>query len=784
MSRHHQRRPVKSKIEPLTRSEVAAAETITGFNWSKIFQTAIIFFFHLLLITTPFFFTWVNEELFEFNKMLLVYGISAIIGGLWIARSIVDKEILFKKNPLNLALGLFLVSQILSTIFSIHPYTSVFGYYTRFHGGLLSTLSYYVLLFAFINNVEKKHLAGIFISTFAAALGVSLYALPEHFGHSPSCLLILANNEAAANGWQKFWSQFFANPYLFFNVDCWVQDVQNRIFGTFGQPNWLAAYAITLIPVGIALTLNQTKNKIKPIFYLVTTILLFIVLLFTKSRSGILGLGIGLLIFSLGFIILYLQNRQITKTQNSLNIVSLNRISYLIILIFVLSFLTSSLIFGTPYSPSFSQIKSKYFSPPTAQQTAPLPENQTNNNLPVNRLEAGGTDSGEIRIIVWAGAFKIWQRYPLLGSGVETFAYSYYQDRPMAHNNVSEWDFLYNKAHNEFLNYLATTGIVGLVTYCLLLGSFLFFCSYFVFRHSSQLNFNDSLLILSLACGIIGLSISNFLGFSTVMVTVLMYLFMGILIVMTQEKNESLLTTSTRPTKSTIEPISSSDWLSISILAMVVVYLLFIIFSWWQADYFYNQGDNLSKAGQLVEAAKSLEIAASKSSNEALFYDKLADTYGQLAVALAENKQASLAGQVVQEAIKTSDKTMELNPVHLNFYKSRAHLYIILAQLNPKFLDEAVTTLQKAQTLAPTDTKILYNLALILIEQGKADQGTKILEQVIVMKPNYDAARFSLGQQYEKQGKTEFAKDQYRYILENINPNSDNVRQRLENLEK
>jgi O-antigen ligase len=52
---------------------------------------------------------------------------------------------------------------------------------------------------------------------------------------------------------------------------------------------------------------------------------------------------------------------------------------------------------------------------------------------------------------------------------VETFAYSYYNFRPAQHNQLSEWDYLYNKAHNEFLNFLSTTGAFGLATYLLII---------------------------------------------------------------------------------------------------------------------------------------------------------------------------------------------------------------------------------------------------------------------------------------------------------------------------
>ena len=89
---------------------------------------------------------------------------------------------------------------------------------------------------------------------------------------------------------------------------------------------------------------------------------------------------------------------------------------------------------------------------------APQPETtQQQVTSSLTQLENGGTESGQIRLIVWQGALEIFKHYPIFGSGVETFAYSYFQYKPISHNLVSEWDFLYNKAHNEFLNYLATT---------------------------------------------------------------------------------------------------------------------------------------------------------------------------------------------------------------------------------------------------------------------------------------------------------------------------------------
>ena len=88
--------------------------------------------------------------------------------------------------------------------------------------------------------------------------------------------------------------------------------------------------------------------------------------------------------------------------------------------------------------------------------------------------------------MVWKGAIDIWLHNPIFGTGLETFAFAYYQYRPAAHNMTSEAQFLYNKAHNEYLNYLATTGTVGIVTYLLMIGGFLFLSLQTLFKRRKK----------------------------------------------------------------------------------------------------------------------------------------------------------------------------------------------------------------------------------------------------------------------------------------------------------
>ena len=175
-----------------------------------------LFFFLPLIFWIP------NSEVFELPKMLFVYAMTTLIVGCWLARMTVRRKILIERTPLDIPILLFLLSQIISTIYSIDPHVSWFGWYGRFNGGLWSTISYTLLYYAFVCN-HSNHRNHLTIAIFASSAIVSLYALLQHFG---------------------------------IDRDFWVQDVVNRVFSTQGQPNWLAGYIVALIFISISKLLN------------------------------------------------------------------------------------------------------------------------------------------------------------------------------------------------------------------------------------------------------------------------------------------------------------------------------------------------------------------------------------------------------------------------------------------------------------------------------------------------------------------------------------------------
>lgn len=658
-----------------------------------MFRRAIIFTFAALFFFTPLVLWPSNFELFEFNKMMLVYLLAGLIVALWLARSIIDKKFYFKRTPLDLPILIFFVSQLLSTIFSINVHTSLWGYYSRFHGGLISTISYILLYYAFVSNITKKDIRLLTNFILGSAFVVSLYGIAEHFG---------------------------------IDKNLWVQDVQSRVFSTLGQPNWLSAYLVALLPLPIYLALNSKNWKLASIYYLLA-ISYFITILFTKSRSGI---GATFIVLALIFVHYLIANK---RRSRKLIIGSL-----LVTLIIVSAI-------GTPWTPNPNNISHRLnIGGPLWPEIEPF-INKINlttqvkpldlSKLPQQRLDQlkaesegvryGGSDSGQIRDVVWQGAFALFKKYPLFGTGVETFGYSYYWTRPTAHNMLSEWDFLYNKAHNEYLNFLATTGALGLLSYLFLAGSIL----NLLFKRREP----------ALLIGFIGILITNYFGFSVVVIGLFFFLFPAMPLV-AEEKEKQLTTT-----------LNSEQYMGLITVALILIGWWWLIITHWVADTKFNHGKQLLDAGYVGQALPDLQEAVKLYPNEPIFHDTLAEGYASAALAveqrylsLTPEQQATnqtnllaLRTSYMQKATDEITTAIKANPWHLNILKSKAKVELTLAQIDFNYYQSALDTLMRANELAPTDPKILYNIGLIQLQLNQNDAAKTAFQKALELKPDY-----------------------------------------------
>jgi tetratricopeptide (TPR) repeat protein len=440
--------------------------------------------------------------------------------------------------------------------------------------------------------------------------------------------------------------------------------------------------------------------------------------------------------------------------------------------------------------------------PKNEQSANSNPLSQKEKQAPVEQV-ANITDSGNIRKNVWKGAITAWRHHPIFGTGVETFAFAYYKYKPPEQNLVTEWDYLYNKAHNEYLNYAATTGTFGIVTYLFFIGYFLILSSKWLLKkglhHLTNLGLQeteytatqDVVLIIGIVCGFITILVSNFFGFSVVITNLYLFLIPIFVFLLMQRSNIPAISSKQKIVEQSrqtyLSKPSSYGWAGICIIWIICIFILLQLYQFWIADKKYALGYNLNRINRFQEAYILLSEAVNKRGSEPVFQDELAYSSAMLAREFAKQNDTVNASKYAKEALAKSDSLFTSYPNNVVFLKNRVRTLYALGEIDPQFIGMALQTILKAYEMAPNDAKIGYNAGLLLGQAGQVQQGIDILERIKRIKPDFRDVYFALGIFYRDlatagEGKTvkdpilqKKAEDNMRYILQNLNPNDKQV---------
>ncbi|MCX6791128.1 MAG: tetratricopeptide repeat protein [Candidatus Gribaldobacteria bacterium] len=124
---------------------------------SKIFKILTKFSIYGLVFLVPLFFLPITVEPFEFNKIYLIFFLTAVGLISWLAEMIFyQRKIVFKKTVLDIFVVLYLLVMVLSAILSLDKNASLFGFYGRFWPSLVGVLSLGGFYFLAVNNIKIK----------------------------------------------------------------------------------------------------------------------------------------------------------------------------------------------------------------------------------------------------------------------------------------------------------------------------------------------------------------------------------------------------------------------------------------------------------------------------------------------------------------------------------------------------------------------------------------------------------------------------------------------------
>jgi O-antigen ligase len=163
------------------------------------------------------------------------------------------------KTPLDIPILCLLVFCLLSSLFSVQEYTSLWSFILL----LNYIIIYYLIIQTLKTREHLRHLTGVII--FVAAF-LSIIGMLKKFG---------------------------ANPFPWWNYDIGLNPDLAVSSSTFGNPNHFAGYLSMAIPLMLGLFFTGIKGG-KVFFSILLTLLMTAALIFSISRGGWVSTAVGM----------------------------------------------------------------------------------------------------------------------------------------------------------------------------------------------------------------------------------------------------------------------------------------------------------------------------------------------------------------------------------------------------------------------------------------------------------------------------------------------------------
>lgn len=315
----------------------------------------------------------------------------------WVSLITVNKKYRPDNSAIAISILTFTFIVGIADIFGVNPYKSFWSNYERMEGYI--TILHLTLYFMIIRSVlqTRKDWLLFFNTILAVSLLVCLFSL---------------SLPTATKG-TRFWMEY-----------------DTRIYGTIGNPTFLAAYLLLTIFIGFITFLNTNKKYLKT-YYIILILFNAVVIYRTATRGALLSGFIGLIIMSVFYISTTVKRQKWRSTNTAIT-------GAIIICLVAVSFTTIT------YHKSFKR------------------------DVTLSRLASMSSDSSvKARLDSWKMAWNGIKEKPLLGWGQENFI-GVYTVNPILFNGEQIWT---DRAHNIVIEWLVNAGILGLLSYIAVLGS-------------------------------------------------------------------------------------------------------------------------------------------------------------------------------------------------------------------------------------------------------------------------------------------------------------------------
>ncbi|TSC95589.1 MAG: hypothetical protein Athens101410_463 [Parcubacteria group bacterium Athens1014_10] len=447
-----------------------------------------------------------------------------------------------------------------------------------------------------------------------------------------------------------------------------------RATSTFGQPNFLGSFLILVFPLTIA-GFKFWQSSLMRLFLIVSGLLQIFVLIFTFSRSSWLGF-LGAIFFLLAFYF-YLAGKRKSRL--------------LIYLIIFLSLLASIFLISNNYLVNsdnlfFSRIASVVdFNAPTAK----------------------------IRLLYWKAAPQIIKEWPVLGYGPDTQIFPFVEHYSPEASIYEAINSHPDRAHNEILDILITTGILGLISYLFLIGGIFY-------QGLKKKSFFAAILLSAL----FGHFIANQFGFFTIADLLYFWLILALITIIVNKDNQE------KEYRLNFSLISKLLILS-AFLGASFILIKYKNINLLIADYHFYQSRKEVRDKELVKLLDRYEEIYKYNFYESYYYRQEAEDVLNLT---AKFKDKNLKKDILEIVFKNFNDIPE-DTQAIEFLLLKGQLLSAYGEIEPAKFEEAEEVFLKLSQTAPRMAVIYNDWGRMYLLKKDYEKAIEKLEKALILYP-------------------------------------------------
>lgn len=602
---------------------------------------------------------FIINDAYSLPKAILVRLIFVVVIAAWLALIASSGRLQVARIGIHPVIIAFAFILILTTIMSATGAVGFFGNYLRYEG-LLTWVAYLTIFIAAVTYIDKTTVERLLRLGLPVAAPIALYAIAQFLGLDP----------LPAGTWADL----------------------RRTASTLGNPVYLGAYLVLVIPLVLSLVL-KTKTSYK-YWYGTLLVLLAVALVTTYARGAWLGAAVAVIVF-LGIV-----HRQI-EPKNWFLIFS----SFLVVVAVVAGLLLSK--------PDKSYLMPRLSS----------------------SFDLSGGSVGS-RLDLWRAGVSVIKKRPLLGWGLETFGDVVWSERPSTSGSRPPRA---DRPHNQLLYLASALGLLGLAVYIYLIIVILKRIYQAAIRGATA---GDRLLAAGILAACLGYIIQEQFSFSQVETAPLFWLLMGFGVTLSS-RPLSFVTYDFRR-----RPVALA--LGTVVISIVLLILTLANISFLAADYRYaayvkgragataltgaimlNPYENLYRNAlgsyfmdigrlnknneALARAAAEFEKALLVNGRDKVVAINLAKTYSLL---------AETNGRYIDNAITAHMRVLKIDPLYFPSQRAMAILYIWNEDG-----DAAIVYLRKWLAIEPHDGQALFLAGLASEYRGRSAAANNYLRR-------------------------------------------------------